>query len=77
MRLLLRLPDPSNQLLSLTQQMPFAKRLSVPVTGLGPNQIGQISVRANDPAPNGAPYGYCTSNVTFETPAQICKKGAK
>ncbi|MGV8950795.1 MAG: hypothetical protein ACOH2M_06790, partial [Cypionkella sp.] len=74
---LVKLTDPSGQLLSLPQQLPFAKRLSVPVTGLGPNQIGQISICAYDPATDGAPYDCCTSTVTFQTPAQICKKVVK
>jgi hypothetical protein len=74
---LVKLSDPSGQMLDLPQVVPFAKRLSLPVTGLGPNQIGQISICAFDDAKDGAPYDCCNTSVRFETPAAICKKVVK
>jgi hypothetical protein len=72
-----KLSDPSGQLLSLPQDLAFDKRLSVPVTGLGPNQIGQISICSYDGSTDGAPYDCCNTSVSFETPAAICKKVVK
>ncbi len=75
----IKLTDPSGQLLGLPQELDFAKRLSVPVTGLGPHQIGQIAICAFDGTAGaaGAPYDCCNTTVTFETPAQACKKVIK
>jgi hypothetical protein len=72
-----KLSDPSGQILSLPQDLAFAKRLSVPVTGLGPKQIGQISICSYDSSADGAPYDCCTTTVSFETPEAICKKVVK
>jgi hypothetical protein len=72
-----RLSDPSGQMLALPQDLPFAKRLSVPVTGLGPQQVGQISICAYDGTDDGSPYDCCNTVVSFETPTAICKKVVK
>jgi hypothetical protein len=72
----LKLTDPSGRITSLPTTQSLPGSISVPLTGLAPGQIGQISLCSYDAgsARTGEPHDCCNSTVAFQLPAMVCVK---
>ena len=71
-----KVTDPSGKITSLPTMLPVPGPISVPLTGLGSGQVGQISLCSFEvgATSDGLPHDCCNSTVEFKLPAKACVK---